>query len=159
MQKLQFRHSIYGPKIFEICGKTSIYNKYITRLSFIGWDVPALYMAKVFPNCLSQMPQVREISIKLHEAKFPDSCMNLSKCQNIEKLHLDFGMRSYESFQLMVKQCFNAYSDLQLPKIFKERNDFIEFDDSPIWLKEPEEEKVIHPDPYAGLSDEVRELA
>ena len=36
MQKLQFRHSIYGPKIFEICG-------YI------------LYSAKVFPKCLNQM--------------------------------------------------------------------------------------------------------
>ena len=92
MQKLQFRHSIYGPKIFEICGKTSIYNKYITRLSFISWDVPALYIAKVFPNCLNQMQQVKEISIKLHSVKFPDSCMNLSKCQNIEKLNLDFGL-------------------------------------------------------------------
>ena len=36
MQKLQFRHSISGPKIFEICGKDSIYNKYVTRLSFIS---------------------------------------------------------------------------------------------------------------------------
>ena len=66
MQKLQFRHSIYGPKIFEICGKMSIYNQYITRLSFISFDVPALYMAKVFPNCLNQMSEVKEISIKLH---------------------------------------------------------------------------------------------
>ena len=98
MQKLQFRHSIYGPKIFEICGKTSIYNKYITRLSFIGWDVPALYMAKVFPNCVSQMSHVKEVSIKLHKVKFPDSCMNLSKCYNIEKLNLDFGLSNYQTF-------------------------------------------------------------
>jgi hypothetical protein len=55
MQKLQFRHSIYGPKIFEICGKDSIYNKYVTRLSFISQNVVSLYSAKVFPKCLNQM--------------------------------------------------------------------------------------------------------
>ena len=67
------------------------------------------------------MPHVKEISIKLHEVKFPDSCMNISKCQDIEKLNLDFGFVKYETFQSMVKQCFNDYTGLSLPKIFKER--------------------------------------
>jgi len=44
------------------------------------------------------MNEVKEISIKLHLVKFPDSCMNISKCQNIEKLSLDFGFGNYQTF-------------------------------------------------------------
>jgi hypothetical protein len=67
------------------------------------------------------MSHVKEISIKLNLVKFPDQCLNLSKCTNIEKINLDFGISNYQPFMSLVKNYFNTYTDLSLPKIFKER--------------------------------------
>ena len=112
----------------------------MTRLSFISQNVTSLYSAKVFPKCLNQMSQVKEISIKLHEAKFPEACLNLSNCYNIEILRLDLALINNQSFKNMMEKCFNLNSELALPKIFKERRDYY-YTDELVGLKKPEEEE------------------
>lgn len=92
MDKLQFRHSRNGPKIFEICGKNSKYSQFVRRLSFITENMEILYSSKVFPQCLNQMSHVKDLSLKVSCVGKKDVCLHLSMCLELEVLNFDFGL-------------------------------------------------------------------
>lgn len=120
MQKLQFRHSRNGPKIFEICGKNSIYSKFVTRLSFITANTGILYSSKVFPQCLNQMSHVKEVSLRIHSYQLMhEVCLHFSNCYELETLNLELGVQRYSSFFWIISNYFDTFKDLQLPKVYK----------------------------------------
>ena len=120
MQKLQFRHSRNGPKIFELCGKNSIYSRFVSRLSFITQSTGILYSSKVFPQCLNQMSHIKELSLKIHSIQHKnETCLHLSSLYDLETLNLDIGINRFNSFFLIITNYFDTFRDLQLPKVFK----------------------------------------
>ena len=131
VDKLTFLHSRFGPKIFEVCGITSPYHKFITRLSFIAMVLPSLFTSKVFQKSMSQMCQVREISVNISKFVASDQLLNLQNCGRLQVLNLDLGVKPEDHerlFQYVLWQYFTQrqYTNLQLPTEFaydEESND------------------------------------
>ena len=80
VDKLTFLHSRFGPKIFEVCGITSPYHRFITRLSFIAKVLPSLFTSKVFQSSMSQMCQVSEISLNINKFVASDQLLYFQNC-------------------------------------------------------------------------------
>lgn len=123
VDKLTFLHSRFGPKIFEVCGITSPYHKFITRLSFIAKMLPSLFTSKVFQKSMSQMCQVREISVNIGKFVASDQLLNLQNCGRLQVLNFDLGIKPEDHerlFQYVLWQYFSQrqYTNLQLPTEF-----------------------------------------
>ena len=93
MEKLSFLHSMYGPKIFEICGATSPFAEHITRLSFLTKGLPLLFSSRVFQKSMMHMKQLKEISLVCSHFYLKDwSIINVSNCESLRILTLDLAI-------------------------------------------------------------------